>query len=109
MRGDSICSSGLLETNVHLNVVRRDDSSALALSIFSSNDRILNHIPNLIEYNEHAEICYVRCLYLAFLGGDVNSVAYSGDWSRLARAEGNVVVVCNAESGFEVHRLKGHR
>ena len=37
----------------------------------------------------------------------MRSVAYSADGSRLARAEGNAVVVCDAVSGFEVHRLKG--
>ena len=41
-------------------------------------------------------------------GGNVQSLAYSPDGSRLARAEGNDVVVCDAASGFEVHRLKGH-
>jgi hypothetical protein len=39
----------------------------------------------------------------------VRSVAYSADGSRLARAEGRDVVVCDAVSGFEVLRLKGHR
>jgi hypothetical protein len=48
-----------------------------------------------------------RCTMQA--GGPVNSVSYSADGSRLARAEGNDVVVCDAVSGFEVHRLKGHR
>jgi hypothetical protein len=38
-----------------------------------------------------------------------DSVVYSADWSRMTRAEGNDVVVCNTVSGFEVHRLKGHR
>jgi hypothetical protein len=42
-------------------------------------------------------------------GGNVHSLVYSPDGSRLARAEGNHVVVCDAVSGFEVHRLKGHR
>jgi hypothetical protein len=42
-------------------------------------------------------------------GGKVNSLAYSADGSRLARAEGNAVVVCDAVSGFEVHRLNSHR
>jgi hypothetical protein len=41
--------------------------------------------------------------------GQVKSVSYSTDGSRLARAEGNDVVVCDAVSGFEVHRFKGHR
>ena len=36
----------------------------------------------------------------------MRSVAYSADGSRLARAEGNAVVVCDAVSGFEVHRLR---
>jgi hypothetical protein len=57
----------LLEANADLNAVRRDGASALALSIFSSNARILNRIPNLIEYDERAEISYVRRLSLAFL------------------------------------------
>ena len=39
----------------------------------------------------------------------VRSVAYAADGSRLARAEGNDVVVCDAVSGFQVHRFKGHR
>jgi hypothetical protein len=38
----------------------------------------------------------------------VRAVAYSADGSRLARAEGIDVVVCDAVSGFEVHRLKSH-
>ncbi len=41
----------------------------------------------------------------------VNSVAYSADGSRLARSEGNDVVVCDvrdAVTGVEI-RLKGHR
>ncbi len=42
-------------------------------------------------------------------GCTVWSLAYSADGSRLARAEGKDVVVCDAVSGFEVHRLKGHR
>jgi hypothetical protein len=41
--------------------------------------------------------------------GDVESFAYSSDGYRLARAEGNAVVVCDAVSGFEVYRLTGHR
>ena len=40
--------------------------------------------------------------------GEVRSVAYSPDGSRLARTEGNDVVVCDAVSGLEVHRLSGH-
>jgi ankyrin repeat protein len=211
----------LLQAGADVYVVRRDGASVLALSIFSSNARILNRIPNLIEYDECAEISYVRHLSLAFLtpnnilrwlkdgrsarellgvvcalmasasaerpmkdrlshvrafinchvdllqdltplvpltvtdvvkqlvlqesdsvfetdpqwtasiergvvwvnkpvvqhacrwtiqaGGAVQSLAYSADGYRLARAEGNEVVVCDAVSGFEVHRLKGHR
>jgi hypothetical protein len=213
----------LLKAGADLNVVRRDGASALALVIVSGNARILNCMPKMIEYDESAEISYVRCLSLAFLapnhisrwlkdgrsarellgvvcalmasaaterpmqdrlshvrafinchidllqdptplapltvtdvveqlalqesdsvfdsgtapqstasiergvvwvnkppqqhacrwtihaGGQVMSVAYSADGSRLARAEGKDVVVCDAVSGFEVHRLKGHR
>jgi hypothetical protein len=49
------------------------------------------------------------CRWTIQAGGEVKSLAYSADGSRLARAEGNDVVVCDAVSGFEVHRLKGHR
>jgi hypothetical protein len=213
----------LLEANADVKAVRRDGASALALSIFSSNARILSRIPTMIEYDEGAEISYVRRLSLAFLAPDnifrwlkdgrsprellgvvcalmasaaaerpmrdrlshvrafincnidllqdpaplwpltvtdvveqltlqesdgvfdadtapqwtasiergvvwmnkprqqhacrwaiqadrvVSSLAYSADGSRLARSEENDVVVCDAVSGFEVHRLKGHR
>jgi len=211
----------LLKAGADLNVVRRDGASALALAIVSGNARILNCMPKMIEYDESAEISYVRCLSLAFLapnhiarwrkdgrsarellgvlcalmasaaaeramqdrlshvrafinchidllqdpsplapltvtdvveqlalqesdsvfgatpqwtasiergvvwvnkpavqhacrwtiqaGAEVTSLAYSTDGSRLARSEGNDVVVCDAVSGFEVHRLKGHR
>ncbi len=49
------------------------------------------------------------CRWTIQAGAAVKSLAYSNDGSRLARAEGNDVVVCDAVSGFEVHRLKGHR
>ena len=57
----------LVETNTDVKLVRRDDASALALPIFSNNTRILHHIPKMIEYDESAEISYVRRLPLAFL------------------------------------------
>ena len=38
----------------------------------------------------------------------VMSVAYSNCGSKLARAEGMHVVVCDAMTGFELHRLTGH-
>jgi hypothetical protein len=57
----------LLEANADVKAVRRDGASALALSIFSSNSRILNRIPKMIEFDESAEISYVRRLSLAFL------------------------------------------
>ena len=49
------------------------------------------------------------CRWTMCAGGAVQSRAYSADGSRLALAEGQDVVVCDAVSGFEVHRLKGHR
>jgi hypothetical protein len=49
------------------------------------------------------------CRWTLQAGGNVQSLVYSPDGSRLARAEANDVVVCDAVSGFEVHRLKGHR
>jgi ankyrin repeat protein len=214
----------LLKTGADVNVVRRDGASVLALAIVSGNARILNcrMMPKMIEYDESAEISYVRCLSLAFLEPNhifrwlkdgrsarellgvlcalmasaaterpiqdrlshvrafischvdllqdptplapltvtdvvkqlllqesdsvfdntdpqwpasiergvvwvnkppsqhacrwtiqadraVSSVAYSADGSRLARSEERDLVVCDAVSGFEVHRLKGHR
>ena len=49
------------------------------------------------------------CRWAMQAGGNVRSLAYSSDGSRLARAEGKDVVVCDTVSVFEVHRLKGHR
>jgi hypothetical protein len=49
------------------------------------------------------------CRWTMQARGTVQSLAYSSDGSRLVRAEGNDVVVFDAVSGFEVHRLKGHR
>jgi hypothetical protein len=49
------------------------------------------------------------CRWTMHAGDQVKSIAYSADGSRLARAEGKKVVVCDAVSGFEVHRLEGHR
>jgi hypothetical protein len=39
----------------------------------------------------------------------IMSVAYSSDGRRLARAEGEAVVICCAVSGIELSRLLGHR
>ena len=49
------------------------------------------------------------CRWTMHARDGVMSLAYSSDGSRLARAEGNDVVVCDAVSGFQVHRFKGHR
>ena len=49
------------------------------------------------------------CRWTKQAGGNVHSLVYSPDGSRLARAEGNAVVVCDTVSGFEVYRLTGHR
>ena len=49
------------------------------------------------------------CRWTMQARGTVQFLAYSSDGSRLVCAEGNDVVVCDAVSGFEVHRLKGHR
>ena len=49
------------------------------------------------------------CQWTLQAGESVNGVAYSSDGTRLARAVGNDVVVCDAVSGFEVCRLTGHR
>ena len=49
------------------------------------------------------------CQWTLQAGESVNGVAYSSDGTRLARAVGRDVVVCDAFSGFEVCRLTGHR
>jgi hypothetical protein len=49
------------------------------------------------------------CRLTMHAGAAVKSLAYSIDGSRMARAEGNDVVVSDAVSGLEVHRFKGHR
>jgi hypothetical protein len=50
------------------------------------------------------------CRWTMHAGGEVEvkSLAYFADGSRLARAERDDVVVCDAVSGIEVHRM-GHR
>ena len=51
-----------------------------------------------------------RALRLTIQGKEgVVSLAYSKDGKRLARGEGNNVVVCCAESGLEQCQLRGHR
>merc|ERR1712166_1280302 len=49
------------------------------------------------------------CQWTLRAGESVNGVAYSSDGTKLARAVGSDVVVCDAVSGFEVCRLTGHR
>ena len=50
-----------------------------------------------------------RALRFTIQGKDaVRALAYAKDGKRLARGEGNNVVVCCAESGFEQCQLKGH-
>jgi len=48
------------------------------------------------------------CRWTLRAGGDVLGVACSPDGARLARAVGGDVVVCDAVTGFEVCRLRGH-
>ena len=49
-----------------------------------------------------------RALRLTIQGERVGSLASSKDGKRLARGEGNHVVVCCAESGLEQCQLRGH-
>ncbi len=48
-----------------------------------------------------------RCTYVA--QSSVSSVCYSPDGSKLARAEGKLVVVCDASTGFVQKTLRGHK
>jgi tricorn protease-like protein len=48
-----------------------------------------------------------RCTYVA--QSSVSSVCYSPDGSKLARAEGKMVVVCDASTGFVQKILRGHK
>ncbi len=65
----------LLEANADVKAVCSDGASALALSIFSSNSRILKRIPKMmpkmIKFDESAEISSVRRLSLAFLAKNI--------------------------------------
>ncbi len=74
-------------------------------TVFATQSRVLfKHWVHWINKPQRQQ-----CRSTVQAGGKVQSLAYSTDGSRLARAEGNDVVVCDAVSGFEVHRLKGHR
>ena len=62
----------------------------------------------LIEWINKSQVR--RACRLTLRGGaGVNSVAYSPDGSRMARAEGQDVVVCCAVSGMVMCRMRGHR
>ncbi len=50
-----------------------------------------------------------QCRLTVRAGAEVKSLAYSTDGSRMTRAEGNDVVVCDVVSGIDLHRLMGHR
>ena len=52
---------------------------------------------------------YHRCRLTMRARGAVQSVSYSKCGRKLARAEGNEVVVCDAETGFVESTLAGHR
>ena len=52
---------------------------------------------------------YHRCRLTMRARGAVQSVSYSKCARKLARAEGNEVVVCDAETGFVECTLTGHR
>ena len=52
---------------------------------------------------------YHRCRLTMRARGAVSSVSYSKCGRKLARAEGNEVVVCDAETGFVESTLAGHR
>jgi uncharacterized protein (DUF2249 family) len=63
--------------------------------------KLVNNTPR----NKH------RCKWSVTTSGDVNSLVYSHDprkvrRSKLARAEGNQVCVCDAKTGFEVLRFR---
>ena len=62
----------------------------------------------LIEWINKSQVR--RACRLTLRGGaEVESVAYSPDGSRMARAEGCDVVVCCAVSGMVMCRMRGHR
>jgi hypothetical protein len=60
--------------------------------------KLVNNTPR----NKH------RCKWSVTTSGDINSLVYSPDpeKSKLARAEGNQVCVCDAKTGFEVLRFR---
>ena len=51
---------------------------------------------------------YHRCRLTMRARGEVRSVSYSKCGRKLARAEGNEVVVCDTETGFVESTLTGH-
>ena len=78
-------------------------------SVFSNNDpQWFSSIERGVVWVNKPPVQHT-CRWTMQARGNVESLAYSSDGSRLARAEGDDVVICDAVSGFEVHRLKGHR
>merc|ERR1740130_820836 len=65
--------------------------------------------PHLIEWLNKPQVLHPCQLTIEAKDSvPVLSVAYSNCGSKLARAEGMHVVVCDAMTGFELHRLTGH-
>ncbi len=84
--------------------------------VLQESDSVSDAVPQWIASMERGVVWVNKppvqhvCRWTIQAGFDVVwCVAYSSDGSRLARADGNDVVVCDPVSGFEVHRLKGHR
>ena len=66
-----------------------------------------SHEARLIQWVNKPQTPHPCCLTLA--GKSViRCVAYSKCGTRLVRGEGKVVIVCDAETGFELHRFVGH-
>ena len=63
--------------------------------------------PHLIEWLNKSQAPH-PCLFTITGKEAVRCVAYSKCGSRLARAEGSYIVVCDAVTGFELLRLRGH-
>jgi ankyrin repeat protein len=107
----------LLKAGADVNVVRRDGASVFFFSPMHHHDVPHSHQFFFLRRQRfYYGVVWVNkppvqhaCRWTIQAGRAVNCLAYSVDGSRLARAERNDVVVCDAVSGFEVHRLKGHR
>jgi len=96
------CEQGLKCHQQEIVVVCQDNVS----SFYQYARKIVS---SFYQYARKITVSRRRACRLMMRGGDeMRAVAFSPDGSRLARAEGCLVVVCAARTGFVESTLSGH-